>query len=120
MHELGIGSFGLQMVLNGDKTVELCLGKPEFLKLRKGDALLLREQTKQNGQSASPAPGTTHVRITQLLYFETLEEVFSALNYAAIVPTADDPDDVLALYKQLYPAQEVEEYGVIAITFKLG
>jgi len=107
------------MVLNGDKTVELCLGEPKFLKLRVGDTILLREQTEQSGKPVSSAPDKTHVRITQLLYFETLEEAFSALNYAAIIPTADGPDEVLALYKQLYSAQDVEEYGVIAITFKL-
>ena len=108
------------MVLDGDKTVELCLGKPEFLKLRVGDTILLREQTEQGGEPVNPIPGKTYVKITQLLYFETFEEVFSALNYAAIVPIADGPDEVLAFYKQLYSAQDEEEYGVMAITFKLA
>lgn len=107
------------MVLDGDKTVELCLGKPEFLKLRVGDTILLREQAEQSGQPVSPASGKTYVRITQLLYFETFEEAFGALNSAAIMPMADDPDEVLAFYKQLYSSKEEEEYGVIAITFKL-
>lgn len=119
MHELGIGSFGLQMVLNGDKTVELCLGKPEFLKLRVGDTILLREIAERGSQPVSAAPGSTHVKITQLLYFETFEEAFSAINPSAIIPTADDPDEVLAVYKQLYSPQDEEEHGVIAITFKL-
>ena len=119
MHELGIGSFGLRMVLDGDKTVELCLGKPEFLKLRVGDTILLREVTEQGGQPVSPIAGKTHVKITQLLYFETFEEAFGAVNHAAIIPAADDPDEVLAVYKQLYSPQDEEEYGVIAITFKL-
>ena len=108
------------MVLDGDKTVELCLGKPEFLKLRVGDTIVLREQTEHGGQPVNPAPDNTHVRITQLLYFETFEEAFSAINYAAIIPTAGNPDEVLAVYKQLYSAQDEEEYGVIAITFKLA
>ena len=119
MHELGIGSLGLQMVLDGDKTVELCLGKPEFLKLRVGDTILLREQAEQGGQPVNPVSEKTHVRITQLLYFETFKEAFSAVNPAAIMPMADDPDEVLAFYEQLYTAQDEKEYGVIAITFKL-
>ena len=107
------------MVLDGDKTVELCLGKPEFLRLRVGDTILLREMAEQGGQPVNPIPGKTHVKITQLLYFETFDEAFSAVNPAAIIPTADDPDEVLAVYKQLYTDKDEEEYGVIAITFKL-
>lgn len=107
------------MVLDGDKTVELCLGKPEFLRLRIGDTILLREEAGQGGQPLTPIPEETHVKVTQLLYFETFEEAFSAVNHAAIMPITDDPDEVLAFYKQLYSTQDEEEYGVIAITFKL-
>lgn len=119
MHELGVTPFGLQMILSGEKTIEICLGKPEFLKLRVGDIISLREDAKQNGQLHS-SKDKTRVKITQLLYFETLEEALRSINYSAVIPTTEDPGEVLAVYRQLYTKQDEEEHGIIAVTFKLA
>lgn len=108
MHNIRIEPSLLPAILDGEKTIEICLGTPEFLKMRVGDTIALL------GISES-----IRATITQLLYFETLEEAVNTVNYTAVTPTAEDPSEVIAAYRQRYSEADEEEYGAVAITFSL-
>jgi len=119
MQEIGIESSLLRQVLSGDKTIEARLGKPKFLKIRVGDTLSLREDVWIDGNIADQIHDRATVQVTQLLYFESFEEMFSAVSYKAAVPTAESRLDALDIYRQLYSKEDEYEYGVVALTFKL-
>ena len=119
MHEIGIEKSLLQSILGGKKTIEGRLGKPKYLKLRVGDKLHLREDVWKDGSITASTPNIATATITQLLYFESFEEMFNSVNYAAAVPSADNPDEALEVYKNFYTPEDEAEYGVVAITFTL-
>ncbi len=119
MQEIGIESSLLQTVLNGAKTIEVRIGKPKFLKLRVGDEISLREDVWQEGKVITSMPGMATVVITQLLYFENFEEMLGTIEFQAAVPDAESKEDALAIYRKFYSPEDEEEYGVMAITFKL-
>lgn len=119
MQEIGIESDILEQVLSGQKTIEVRLGTPKYIKLRKGDELSLREDIWENGKIINAIHGRGHIKITQLLYFESFEELFGAVSYKLVAPSAASKAEVLSLLKQFYSAEDEYEYGAVAITFEL-
>lgn len=117
MHELGIESSLLKYIETGKKTIEASLGKPLVLKVRVGDNINLREDVWENGRITDSIPNKTVVTVTQLLYFESFEEVFSMVDYRKVVPMAESRREALSLYRNFYSKEDEEEYGVVAITF---
>lgn len=120
MQEIGIESSLLSEILAGKKTIELRLGKPKFIKLRVGDKLSLREDVWANGEIIESTPDQAVVTITQLLYFEYLDEALSFIDFQAAIPTATSKAEALATYRRFYSTDDEEEFGVVAITFSLG
>jgi ASC-1-like (ASCH) protein len=119
MQEIGIESAALEEILLGNKTIEGRLGKPKFLKLRVGDELNLREDIWEDNKITESIPNRAIIKITQLLYFETLIEMLESIDITKLIPTLNSPEDALAVYRKFYSEEDEEEYGVIAITFEL-
>lgn len=119
MQEIGIDSTLVADILAGDKTLEGRLGKPKFIKLRIGNTLSIREDVWKAGEIVSSKPDRVHVVITQLLYFESFEEMFGALDFHKALPQAESVREAINTYRRFYSAADEREYGVVAITFKL-
>lgn len=119
MQEIGIDSEYMPHILNGTKTVEGRLGKPEYIKLRVGDVLSIREDVRQDGKVIMTTPDRARIEITQILYFETLHEMLQSINYRTAIPDAQSVDEALAEYRKFYSEQDEDEYGAMAITFSV-
>jgi ASC-1-like (ASCH) protein len=119
MQELGVTTELLEAIIDGRKTIECTLGKPQYIKLRPGDQLSVREDMLKDGKIIQSIPHRATIKITQILYFETLEETFHAIDFTAAIPDAYTRDEALAAYKKLYTPEDEYEYGVMAISFKL-
>lgn len=119
MQEIGIEKSLVTDILAGRKTIEGRLGKPKYIKMRVGDVLAIREDMYENGKIKTSSPDKVRVAITQLLYFETFEEMLNSLDFHRAIPDASSVRDALQTYHQYYQSSAEEEYGVVAITFKL-
>ena len=119
MHEIGIDASLLKDVRTGNKTIEGVLGTEQFIKLRKGDTLSIRKEVRENGVIVSSTLSTITVLITQLLYFESFDEMLGLVDYTQIIPSEKSPTDALKTIRQYYTPEDEEKYGVIAITFSL-
>lgn len=120
MQEIGIESSLLSEILAGNKTIELRLGKPKFIKLRVGDQLSLREDVWEDKQIAESVPDQAMITITQLLYFEHFQEALSFIDFQAVIPAAKSKEEALAVYRKFYTLEDEDEFGVVAITFSLA
>lgn len=119
MQEIGIETKYLEAILDGKKTIEGRLGKPKFIKLRVGDQLSLREDIWEDGKIIRSVPGQATIKITQILYFETLEEMLGSIDFTAAMPDAANRQEALAKYRKFYSPEEEYEHGIMAISFKL-
>ena len=119
MLEIGIDSDLVKQVLSGDKTIEGRLGKPKFLKLRVGDEISIREDVWNDNEIISSIPDVATIQITQLLYFESFAEMFSAVDFTQAIPGAKSKAEALETYEKFYSPEDEAEYGVIAVTFSL-
>lgn len=119
MQEIGIESSILEQLLAGDKTVEVRLGKPSYIKLRPGDELELREDIWEGNQIVNAIHGRGRIKITQLLYFESFQEMLNAVNYKLIFPSAASKQDAYQLLRHFYTEADEYEYGVMAISFNV-
>lgn len=119
MQEIGIESSILREIIEGKKTIEVRLGTAKFLKLRKGDRLSLREDIWQNDEIVESISNRAKIEITQILYFESFEDMLHAVDFQKILPSATHIDEAMATYRQFYSRKDEEEYGVMAITFTL-
>lgn len=120
MQEIGIETSLVADILTGRKTIEGRLGKPKYIKMRVGDVLAIREDIYENGVIKTSNPDKARVVITQLLYFETFEEMLHSLDFRRAIPSAASIRDALQTYRLYYSIPDEEEYGVVAITFKLA
>lgn len=120
MQEIGIESSLVAEILDGNKTVEGRLGKPKYVKMRVGDVLSIREDTYKSGEIVKSETDRVRVVITQLLYFQSFDEMLSSLDFHRAIPDAISASDALQTYRQYYTNADEEEYGVVAITFKLA
>ncbi len=119
MQEMGIESNLLKQILAGEKTIELRLGRGKFLKFRTGDQISLREDIYKDGELVSSKPDQAVVLIKQLLYFESFDEVFSAIDFRKALPEAYSAIDAIDICRKFYSEEEEEENGVVAIIFTL-
>ncbi|MFI5275570.1 MAG: ASCH domain-containing protein [Candidatus Saccharimonadales bacterium] len=119
MQEIGIESSIFAELLSGQKTLEGRLGKPKYIKLRVGNVLTVREDFWVAGKLVKSAPDRAQIQITQLLYFESFEEMLGAVDYRKALPRTSSVREALNTYHRFYSAGDEAEYGVVAITFKL-
>jgi ASC-1-like (ASCH) protein len=120
MLEIGIEISILRDILDGKKTVEGRLGKPKFLKLRVGDEISLREDIWKDGTIVDSVPDRARIKVEQLLYFESFEEMFGSVNFKSAVPSATTVDEAIAAYRQFYSPEDEYGFGAVAIMFSLA
>lgn len=120
MQEIGIESSLAADIIGGSKTIEGRLGKPKYIKMRIGNELSIREDIYDGNEVKQSNSDVARVIITQLLYFESFEEMLNSIDFRRAIPSATSVLDALKTYRRYYSAAEEAEYGVVAITFKLA
>ena len=119
MEEIGIESTLVEAIKNGDKTIEARLGKPHMLRVQEDDIVSVREDFWYEGKVLESLSHALEIKITQILYFETLKEMFTAVDFQAAIPTAKTVDEAIAKYREFYSLEDEAEYGVVSFTFEL-
>lgn len=119
MEEIGIETSLVEAIISGEKTVEVRLGKPRFLRIQSGDDIHIREDHYENDVIAYSLHEATKIHIEQVLYFETFDELFSAVNYESITPKAKSKGEALKTCRKFYSKKDEKEYGVVALFFSL-
>jgi len=119
MQEIGIESTLVEDIRNHKKNIEVRLGKPRFLKIREGDVLSIREDLYLDGKIIDSFNDSLQIKVTRLLYFETLNETLNSIDYRAAVPSAKSKKQALDKYREFYSAEDEAEYGVVAMFFKI-
>lgn len=114
MEEIGIESTMVEAIRSGDKTIEVRLGKPRFLTVQEGDLLDVREDFWFEGKILESLSQAMTLRVTEILYFESLEELFGAVDFEAAIPTAKTAKEAVAAYRQYYSMEDERTYGVVA------
>ena len=117
MEEIGIESSFVEAIRIGEKTIEGLLGKPRFLAIQEGEDLSIREDVWKDGEIVASYEDVLRVQVTQKLYFETFKEMLEAVNYEAVIPTAQSLEQAVDAYAEFYSAKDQEEYGVVALFF---
>ena len=118
MDEIGIESTLVEAIKNGDKTIEVRLAKPRFLLIKEDDVLSVREDFYYEGDVLESLPHAIKIKITQILYFETFQETFEAIDFQAVLPNAKTIDEAVKIHKDLYGAEDEREFGVAAFAFE--
>lgn len=119
MEEIGIESTLVEAIRNGEKTVEVRLGKPRFLRIQEGDQVSIREDFWYEGKVLESLSHALEITITEVLYFESLQEAFAAIDFQAAVPTAQNVDEAIAKCREFYSKEDEAEYGVAVFSFDL-
>lgn len=119
MQEIGIDSTLVEEIKNGNKYIEARLGKPRFLKIAEGDILSIREDLWLNGKIIDSFSDSIKIRVTQVLYFETFNEMLNAVDYKAAVPGAKSIKQALEKYEEFYSSEDEARFGVVALFFEL-
>lgn len=118
MSEIGIESTLVEAIKNGDKTIEARLGKPRYLLIQEDDVISVREDFLYEGEVLESLPHAIEIKVTQILYFETFKELFEAVDFQAVLPSALTVDDAVKAYKKMYSSEEEQEFGVVAFAFE--
>lgn len=118
MNEIAIESTMVEAIRNGDKTIEVRLAKPRFLLLQEDDVLSVREDFYYEGNILESLSHALEIKITQILYFATFRELFDAINFEAVLPSAKTVDAAIALYRKTYSVEEEAEFGVAAFSIE--
>jgi len=118
MTEIGIESTLVEAIKNGDKTLEIRLAKPRFLKIQEDDILSIREDFYYEGKILESLSHALEIKVTQVLYFETIKEVFASLPFEAAIPSAKSVDDAIKQYRAFYSAEDEREYGIVVFTIE--
>ena len=119
MLEIGIETSVLIDIRSGRKSIEGRLGKPKFLKVKEGDVLRLREDVWKGGEIIESLLTDVYIKITQVLYFESISEMLETLDYKAVLPSALNVEDGIEMYREFYSVEDEIEYGVVAMLFEL-
>lgn len=118
MSEIEIESTLVEAIKSGDKTIEARLGKPRYLLIQEDDIISVREDFLYEGEVLESLSHAIEIKVTQILYFETFQELFEAVDFHAVLPDASTVDDAVKTYKDRYTAEEEREFGVMAFSFE--
>lgn len=109
--EIHLDSDIFDIVKNNSKNVEVRVNDLKRRKLKVGDTLIFLK--RPNGDEK--IKGT----ITNLVYFNDFSEVVNNYPMKRIYLDNYDKNDFVKLLGRFYSDEEVKEYGVVAIEFKL-
>lgn len=118
MEEIGIESTMLESIKNGDITIDVRLGKPRYFRIQEDDVLSVREDFWYEGKVLESLSHALEIKVTQVLYFENLTELFGVVDFQAAVPTAQTAADAVKKYRDFYSIEDEHEYGAIAFTIE--
>jgi ASC-1-like (ASCH) protein len=118
MSEIDIESTLVESIKNGDKTIEIRLAKPRFLLIQEDDILSIREDFYYEGDILESLSHALEVKVIQVLYFETIQEVFEAINYESALPAATSVDDAIKRYREFYSIEDERTFGIVAFTIE--
>ena len=120
MEEIGIESTLVESIKSGEKTLEARLGKPRFLRIKEDDIISIREDFWYQDKILESLPHALHVKITQVLYFESFKELFDTMDFQSAIPSAKTVDEAIAVYRKFYTSEEERELGVVALSFEVA
>lgn len=119
MEEIGVESTLVEAMKGGEKTADVQLGEPHLLRVQEGDQLSIREDFWHEGKILESLSRALQVTVTQVLYFESLEEAFAATDFQDAVPSAQDSDQAILKYREFFSKEDESEYGVVVFSFDL-
>lgn len=119
MIEIPFDQENIKDIILGLKTMDVRLGSPEYIKLRIGDKLNIRQQDSDQFLSNDPIKTDMIIKIKQLLYFETIKELFSAISFKQVYPSLNSVEEAIDRFKKIYTNEDIKEYGVISIAFNI-
>jgi ASC-1-like (ASCH) protein len=118
MNEIDIESTMVEAIRNGDKTIEVRLAKPRFLLIQEDDILSIREDFYYEGDVLESLSNALKVKVIQILYFESFRELFDAIHFEAVLPSAKTDREAIATFRKLYSAEDEAAFGVAAFTIE--
>ena len=119
MHESGKATPYIEDMLSGKKTVEGRLARGKFLNFHVGDIVNVREDLYENDVEVGTIPNRMMVKITKVDAFPTFDAMLKAIGYVSAIPRAMSHEEALAEYHKHYRSEDEQEYGVLAIHFKV-
>jgi ASC-1-like (ASCH) protein len=119
MEEIGIESTYVELIKNGAITTIARLGKPQVLRVKEDDTVSIREDFWYEGTVLESLSHAAEIKITQILYFESLTEMFTTTDFESAVPTATSVDEAVTKYREFYSAADETEYGIVALSFEI-
>jgi len=118
-HIVGRRSDILVHIKNGEKIVEMRLGKPRFKRFKVGDTIRIREDFWNNGQIIKSKMSGVKTQITKVERFKTFRELLENIGFKKVMPDAQTLEEALIPAKQFYKSTDEAKLGAIAIHFKL-
>jgi len=119
MEEIGIDAQLVEEIRKGNKYIEASLGTPRLLKIHEDDIVSIREDLYLDGEIVDSIPDALRVKVTEILYFETLLEMLNAVDHKGLVPSAKTVDEALVKYREMFTEADEDEYGVVAFYFEV-
>lgn len=118
-YEAGRESSILQDILDGTKTIECRLNKGKFAGYQPGDHVWLREDVYKDGAIVKSKPKRALVEVAKTETYPTFSAMFKAIGYDKAIPRAVDIQEALNVCYKFYTPEQENEFGVIAVYFKL-
>ena len=100
-----------EIVLQGDKDVEVRVNDEKRRNLNVGDTLVFLKRDNEEEKLIA--------KVTNLVYFNSFLEITNYYDMKRIYLEETTKDEYINLMKKFYSDEEVKEYGVVAIEFKL-
>ena len=97
------------IVLDGNKDVEIRVNDEKRRKLNIGDTLIFLNRSNEQEQIKAT--------ITNLVYFNSFLDVTNYYDMKRIYLEGTTKEEYINLMKQFYSDEEVSKYGVVAIEF---
>ena len=93
------------LIQSGKKTLEVRVGYDSINRIQVGERIRLVTHT-----------GSFEVKVSDIRRYQTFKEMMDVEPWERIAPDSRSRDEVLALFKQIYPADK-EKLGVIVLEF---
>lgn len=100
-----------EIVLNKIKDVEVRVNDLKRRKLNIGDTLIFLKRPEEKEQIKA--------KVINLVYFNNFQEVIDYYDMKRIYLSNTTKKEYISLMQQFYSSNEVKEWGVVAIEFKI-
>jgi ASC-1-like (ASCH) protein len=94
------------LIRSGKKTLEVRVGYDTINRIQVGERILLMTHT-----------GSFDVKVVDIRRYHTFVEMLGVEPWDRIAPDSRSKDEVLSLFKQIYPSHK-EQLGVVVLEFK--